>query len=273
MAAVVGIGLLLSGCTITDWLTPSETTSTVGQEPIHLLQMEEPAEGQETAQIQTGQGTITIVLYPEQAPQTVRQFKRLVNEGYYNGKPIFLQSDIPALISGASDETGEEGKVATEDGKPVEVEKSESLWHFSGAVSVLPKETGIFSTTYVSDSRFFILGNIPPTDEIAAEMKEYEYPDSVIGAYQKRGGLPQYTGRYTVFGQVIDGMDVLERILKTEIDAATGHPSDATKIESITLSTYHSGDPVDFIFEESVASNLSESLSENSSDAESAGEE
>lgn len=250
----------------------ADTEDTAPQE-IRLLQLEEPAEGQETAVIETGLGTITIVLYPEQAPLTVKQFKTLVNEGYYDGKPIFLQADVDALVTGATDETGTEGKVATDDGKPIGIEKSESLWHFSGAVSVLPQEEGVFTKTYATDSRFFILGDIPATTELAEEMQQYEYPEPIIEAYKKRGGMPQFTGNYTVFGQVIDGMDVLADILAAGIDPTTGQPADGTRIESITLSAYHSGDPVDFTFEEYVPPVSSDGASsELDSNAESSAE-
>lgn len=55
-------------------------------------------------------------------------------------------------------------------------------------------------------------------------------------AYSSVGGAPHLDGQYTVFGEVIDGMDVVDRIEKAETDAAD-RPKDDIKIVKMTVLT------------------------------------
>ena len=232
---------------------------------MRLVQLEEPEESQPTAIVTTTHGSFIMVLYPKEAPNTVAHFQKLVKEGFYNDKPVFRDKDIAALISGASDDAGAQGKVATEDGKKLKQETTPDLWHFSGAVSALAEPKSKISKELLSDSRFFIVGTVAPTADMAEEMKKYEYPDSVIEAYKGRGGMPQYTGSYTVFAQVISGMDIVDKILALQYDDQTLKAEDNTKIIKIELSEYHHGDPVDFTFQEPAASSSISSVAEGSS--------
>lgn len=266
-ALLFSMTFLLTGCMSMLGDTNTNAVSEIDVSKIRLHQLYEPDEGQLTAVITTSEGTITIALYPQYAPNTVANFKALVEEGYYNGKPIFLQPHISAIVSGAEDETGSTGKVAVGDENGIEAEITTELWHFSGAVSVIGREEGFINKKMLSDSRFFILGDIPATTEIADEMKNNNYPDKVIDAYKEKGGLPQYTGTYTVFGQVLSGMDVIEKIVASGRVEDSNLPQNGAVIEKIELSQYHSGDPVDIAFEEEPVS--SEETSSAASDGSS----
>lgn len=225
---------LFAGCQSATYQAPDP-------ESIVFKQFEEIEDGRETAVITTTEGTITMVLFEDEAPKTVKQFKKLINDGFYNDKAIFSQSGPHTFITGAETDDGSTGKVDTDDGKPIECEVTQNLWHFSGAVSVLGQEKSRFSGTMLSDSRFFVIGNVEATTDMVQEMEKYNYPIKVINAYKEHGGLPQYTGAYTVFGQVIDGMDVVDKLSQMAIDEQTGQTVDA-KVIKIELSTYHKED-------------------------------
>lgn len=65
----------------------------------------------------------------------------------------------------------------------------------------------------------------------------------MIDAYKQLGGVPTITGRYTVFGQVVDGMDVVNAVVNVEttVDAegnSTTDPVPEIIIEHIELTTY-----------------------------------
>lgn len=249
---------LLVGCRSASYQAPDP-------DQIVFKQFEEVKEGQEIAVVTTSEGVITMVLYGEEAPKTVAHFKKLVSDGFYNDKDIFSQADPHTFITGASDENGSTGEVVTDDGKPIECEVTQNLWHFSGAVSVLGQEKSRFSGTMVSDSRFFMIGNVDATAEMVQEMEKYNYPDKVINAYKEHGGLPQYTGAYTVFGQIIDGIDVVDKLSQMAIDEQTGKTTGA-KLIKIELSTYHKGDSA------SSAASSPDTGSQDAADASSGGE-
>ena len=226
--------LLFSGCM-------SSTATGMNEEDIEFLQLEEIEEGRETAVITTTEGTITMILYEKEAPNTVAHFKKLIAEGFYNDLPVYPQAQPHTFVTGATNEIGSEGKVATEDGKPLTQEITPNLWHFRGAVSAYGYEKNKFSSKILSDSRFFIVGDIEANNDMVTQMEEYDYPQKVIDAYKENGGLPQYTGVYTVFGQVIDGLDVVDRIAALPYDELSGQANDA-RVISIELSTYHKAD-------------------------------
>lgn len=229
-----------SGCS----MLGGQTTNALGSydfTEMNLVQLDKPADGQDVAVIETNVGTITAVLYAEFAPNTVANFKKRAEEGFYDGKPFFaLQKGIYA-ITGASNDEGTEG--ITDDGKYIENECSVNLWPFKGALLGYSTQQGY------SDSRFFFTGALEITEENKKELRRYTnqetsaqvIPEELITAFEKRGSVPGFAGAYTVFGQVINGFDVLDKILWTDSDKSNMKPLEDLKIVKVTLDTYKDG--------------------------------
>lgn len=230
----------LSGCS----MLGGQNTNALGSydfSEMNLVQLDKPADGQDVAIIETNVGTITAVLYAEFAPNTVANFKKRAEEGFYDGKPFFaLQKGIYA-ITGASNDEGTEG--ITDDGKYIENECSVNLWPFKGSL------LGYSSQQGYSDSRFFFTGALELTEENKKELRGYTnqetsaqvIPEELITAFEKRGSVPGFAGTYTVFGQVINGFDVLDKILWTDSDKSNMKPLEELKIVKVTLDTYKDG--------------------------------
>lgn len=231
VSCILAIAFLFTGCMSSD-------AQPINEEDIHFVQFDEIADDAEVAVIHTSVGTIRMVLFPEEAPNTVAHFRRLVKDGFYTNQRIFGQSESNTIITGATDETGGTGKLLTDDGEAIECETTPNLWHFSGAVSVLGYQENRFSQEYYSDSRFFIIGNVDATTDLVNEMEEYDYPLKVINAYKEHGGLPQFTGAYTVFAQVYDGLDIVDTLSQMPTTGDYKELADGVVIESIELSTY-----------------------------------
>lgn len=244
---VLTVSLILSGCSMM-----GNTTDPVNEESMKLVQLESPADGQDMAVMTTDKGVIKFVLYPEYAPKAVDNFKKLVKEGFYNNTKVFGGMNDTAFLAGATDDTGLKGK--TQDDKMIENEYHDNLWHFGGAVSIYGNETGWFNKhKETGDSRFMINTDIAVSEEVLTQMEQGGYPQAVIDGFKEKGGLPNFTRNYAVFGQVIKGMDVVNAITADGFDEETQRPKTEIKIISIELTTYKASE------EDSVSSAKTES--------------
>lgn len=240
-AALIGV-IGLCGCS----LFGGNSTNAMGSydfNAMKLVQLEEPKEGMDVAVIETSEGTMTAVLYTEYCPNTIANFKARAESGFYDGKPFFaIQQGIYA-ITGSSSEDGTEG--LTEDGKFIPNECSVDLWPFKGALMGY-SSNGTTANLGYSDSRFFFGGAVELTEDNMNELRGYTdtetstqvIPEELIMALKDRGSVPSLAGNYTVFGQVINGFDTLDKILWSEVDTSTLRPVKAITITKVTLDTY-----------------------------------
>ena len=148
-----------------------------------------------TAKMNTSQGTITIELFDEDAPETVANFRKLASDNFYDGI-IFHRVIKDFMIQGGCPQ-------GTGTGGPGYTFKDEINDHkvVRGALAMAnagPNTNG---------SQFFIVTT---------------------------GSAPWLDGKHTVFGQVTDGMDVVDAIEGLPTDARD-RPSEPPVIESIEL--------------------------------------
>ncbi|WP_288557232.1 peptidylprolyl isomerase [uncultured Lactobacillus sp.] len=161
------------------------------------------------ATIKTNHGDIKIQLFPEQAPMTVENFVRLAQKGYYD-KTIFHRVISDFMIQGGDPKGNGTGGTSIWD-HLFEDEFSRGLFNLRGALSMAN------SGPNTNGSQFFIVQNKNMPKRYIKQMEPAGYPKEIIHAY-KQGGTPWLDGRHTVFGQVIDGMDVVDEIAKVKKD-------------------------------------------------------
>lgn len=178
-----------------------------------------------TAVLKTNQGEIKIQLFPEQAPMTVENFIRLAQKGYYDGT-IFHRVISDFMIQGGDPEGNGTGGESIW-GHPFEDELSRELFNIRGALSMAN------SGPNTNGSQFFIVQNKNMPKRYIKQMEPAGYPKEIIHAY-KQGGTPWLDGRHTVFGQVITGMDVVDKIAKSKKDKMD-KPLEDIIIESIQV--------------------------------------
>ncbi|HFI0507314.1 TPA: peptidylprolyl isomerase [Streptococcus suis] len=191
----------------------------------------EIAENEAAVKIKTTEGDITIKLFPEQAPLTVENFLTHAKEGYYNGtifhrviKDFMIQGGDP-LGNGTGGESIWAGKGTTIDaGYGFKDEISAFLYNIRGSLSMANAGAG------TNGSQFFINQN---TTDMSSQLSTSSYPGKIIEAY-KNGGNPNLDGKHTVFGQVIEGMDIVDKIASVETDSSD-KPKTDIKIEAIEI--------------------------------------
>ncbi|EIJ80709.1 peptidyl-prolyl cis-trans isomerase [Bacillus methanolicus PB1] len=166
----------------------------------------EVLENERLVEMETSMGTIKIKLFPEYAPKTVENFITHSESGYYNGL-IFHRVIKDFMIQGGDPKGNGTGGESIY-GHPFEDEFSDRLFNIRGALSMAnagPNTNG---------SQFFIVQNNFVDPGLKSQMVQAGYPEEIIEAYEN-GGTPWLDFRHTVFGQVIEGMDVVDKIANT----------------------------------------------------------
>lgn len=178
------------------------------------------------AVIKTNLGTIKIQLFDQLAAKTVKNFVELAQKGYYDG--VTFHRVIPDFMIQGGDPTGTGRGGESIYGHPFADEFSDELFNFNGALSMAnagPNTNG---------SQFFIVSNEHVPANMIDQMKMVGYPQAVIDHYRGKGGTPWLDHRHTVFGQVIAGMDVVQKISKVARDQMD-KPKDDVVMEKVTV--------------------------------------
>ena len=229
-------------------------------------QFSEPEEGETIAILHTSMGDVTVRFFEEEAPKAVENFVTHAENGYYDGLEFFrVMEDL--VQSGDPENTGKGGESIW--GGTFEDEIVEYLSPYYGALCMANK--GIDK----NGSQFFIVtadstdtSKVEACNELAAKAEKVS--EEKIRMYQEKGGAMWldsqigtlyetnfvYTAtRHTVFGQVLEGMDVVEAISQvdtySEVQAADAtiddpeqtkvlknKPKEAVTIDSIEITTY-----------------------------------
>ena len=192
----------------------------------------EVSENEAEAILHTSLGDIRIKLFPKLAPLAVENFLTHAKEGYYNGVTFhrvidgFMIQGGDPKGNGTGGESIWHGKDNTKDtGTGFKNEISPYLYNIRGSLSMA--NTGQPNT---NGSQFFINQS---TTDYSAKLPTSSYPKKIIEAY-KEGGNPSLDGKHPVFGQVIEGMDVVDKIAKAEKDEKD-KPTTAITIDSIEI--------------------------------------
>lgn len=198
-----------------------------------MRQLQRPSIGEKIAIIVTNFGEIKIRLFNDEAPKAVENFKTHASNGYYDDL-IFHRIIKDFMIQGGDPEgTGRGGKSIW--GKPFEDEFSVNLRNIYGSLSMAN------SGPNTNGSQFFIVQGSKIEENILSQMREIGeeggFSEAVINAYEKFGGAYWLDGKHTVFGQVFDGMDVVEKIANIETDRSD-KPVEPVNILSIIIDEY-----------------------------------
>lgn len=173
--------------------------------------------------IQTSAGDMLAKLYRD-TPKHQDNFLKLAGDGYYEGlifhrviKGFMIQTGDPnSRLAVKGKDLGSGGP-----GYTIQHEINDTLYHVKGALAAARLSDDTNPNKSSSGSQFYIVQGRPMT-ALEIENNGYEkgiaYTDKAQEILTKHGGAPALDQEYTVFGQIIDGLDIIDTIANSKTD-------------------------------------------------------
>ena len=167
--------------------------------------------------LETTMGNIKMELFDD-TPVHTNNFKKLVEQGFYDG--VLFHRVIEGFMIQTGDPESKTAKPgdrlgAGGPGYTIPAEIIPAHYHRRGAVA------------------YIVHGKTTSADQLKAYSRYgFEFSDEQLDVYATVGGAPTLDAQYTVFGQVVDGMDVVDKIATAEKDAADRPKTDIKIIKA-----------------------------------------
>lgn len=206
-----------------------------------------------------GYGNVKLELDPEAAPNTVKNFIRLAQRGYYNGK-TFSDVQEGLVVGGLDDVSGEEKKEMVapklsdiKDGVAENEDKEYSIpgeFIEKGHKNMLSHQRGVISmtrTTYNDFQQEIAMIQMIGYGDYINGVVDKMYDSQAAGFFILTEDEIGYDGTYSAFGRVVDGMDIIDTISKLELEKNTDSDGKETTgtgivnapvIKNVTVDTY-----------------------------------
>lgn len=177
-------------------------------------------------EIKTDLGKMHLILF-EQTPKHRENFIKLVKEGYYNNVLFHRVIDKFMIQGGDPDsKTAVAGQAlgSGDAGYTIPAEFLPTLFHRKGAIAAArdnnPQKASSGAQFYIVQGRVWNDEDLQKQiDRGHTRAPERIYTDEQKQVYKTLGGTPHLDGSYTVFGQLLDGYDVVDAIARQPRDA------------------------------------------------------
>ncbi len=184
-------------------------------------------------EVETRVGRFVIMLYDE-TPIHRDNFKKLAAERFYDGtsfhriiEGFMIQGGDP---NSRDDDPYNDG--AGDPGYTLEAEIKPERFHKRGAVAAARTGDSVNPERRSSGSQFYVVTGMKfddaTLDRVERQIRQmtndpsFAFADTVRAAYRDAGGAPNLDGQYTVFGEVVEGMDVVDALAALETPRSTG---------------------------------------------------
>jgi cyclophilin family peptidyl-prolyl cis-trans isomerase len=181
--------------------------------------------------IKTSMGDIKVKLYND-TPQHRDNFLSLVNSGWYNSS-IFHRVINGFMIQGGGQFSAADGSYKEDPGKTIPAEILTNHFHFKGALAAARTPDNVNPQKASSGCQFYIVQGKKLTDaelDVMQQRVGKTFTKEERDAYKTVGGTPHLDGNYTVFGEVYEGLDVLDKIAAVKTAGAN------KPVENVTFS-------------------------------------
>ncbi len=174
---------------------------------------------EELVRVGTRYGDMVIRLY-KNTPLHRANFLYLTNQNYFNNTWFYRVSKGHVIQAGNTDAAATVKKRDAIGDYQVPNEMKEGNWHKRGAVAAARK----YSNNPDKDSDpfefYIVIGQSYTRGQLVllAEKHEITLSDAQLDFYQNSPGSPHLDGEHTVFGEVIQGMDVVMKISQAQVD-------------------------------------------------------
>ena len=189
--------------------------------------------------LKTTFGDITVALYDD-TPKHKANFIKLVNDKFYDGvlfhriiKGFMIQGGDPNSKTAKAGQRLGDGDV----GYTIPAEFVSGHYHKRGALAAAREGDQVNPQKASSGCQFYIVdGTVYDNDKMTmiAQRTGKTFTPEQVQAYTTVGGAPWLDGDYTVFGEVIKGMEVVDKIADQQKDGAD-RPLEDIKIISATI--------------------------------------
>lgn len=233
VSCIAAGAMLMTGCSKSDKDKGSsdKTSSSV-------MNYTAPEEGEDIVVISVKDyGDIKIKLFDDLMPKACENFKTHASDGYYDNLIFHRVIDDFMIQGGDPLGTGTGGESIW--GGSFDGGTSDKLLHLTGAVAYANS-----GSTSTDGSQFYIVTGYQSeelTDDVMSSISasyEKEFSDEEKKLYQEYGGSPFLDGNYTVFGQVIDGLDVAYKIAATTEKDSNDKPNTDIVMSSVSVEKY-----------------------------------
>lgn len=182
--------------------------------------------------IKTDMGDIKVKLF-KSTPRHTEQFVTLAKRGFYDGL-IFHRILRGFMIQGGNTNIRTEQVSAEIATNPPEIDHEIGEHHFRGSLAAARTP----NPEKRSGSQFYIVDGSPVTDEMLDGVERrtgIKYTQAERDLYKKIGGRPDLDGNYTVFGEVVEGIEVVDKIAAAP---APANPNGSRPYEDIKMRVY-----------------------------------
>lgn len=165
--------------------------------------------------LSTSMGKIKLKLYKE-TPLHRANFIRLAKAGYYNGT-VFHRVIKGHMVQGG--DSREPKRDIGEYGVPTEV--NPRFVHVRGALAMARYDDEFNPTKASSPDNFYMVQGSKVSEaelQQVGQKNDINYTPEQKKAYLTKGGVPSLDMKYTVFGEVLEGMDIVDKIARVPVD-------------------------------------------------------
>jgi len=192
-----------------------------------------------TVEMETTHGTMTIKLYDD-TPKHRDNFIKLAETGYYDGLLFHRVIEGFMIQGGDPNSKGATANTRLGSGGPgytVAAEFTPKYAHVKGALCAARQGDNVNPEKRSSGSQFYIVDGKQVTADVLKSMEKrlgITYPQDVADAYIEQGGTPFLDQGYTVYGMVIEGLDVIDKIAAVAKDKAD-RPTEDVMIKKVRV--------------------------------------